>query len=74
MTCSTGTWTNSPTSYSYAWEVKEDIDETWVPTGTDSPNLEHAATSGADYRCTVTASNAGGSGEPSTTPVAATGT
>jgi hypothetical protein len=55
-TCTTGTWTLTPTSYSYQW--KDD----GVNVGTDS-NTYTPVTTGS-LTCTVTASNASGAGTP----------
>lgn len=59
LTCSTGTWTNSPTGYSYQWKsngsnVGADQDA-YVTVADDVGNT---------IQCVVTASNADGSGEP----------
>ena len=55
-TCTTGTWTGSPTSYSYQWK----LDGSNV--GTDSSSYTPVAA--GTLTCTVTASNAGGAGTP----------
>lgn len=54
--CTTGTWTGSPTSYSYQWK----LDGSNV--GTDSSSYTPVAA--GTLTCTVTASNAGGAGTP----------
>lgn len=56
FSCTTGTWTNSPTSYSYQWKLNGSN------VGTNS-NTYTPVASGA-LTCTVTASNAGGPGTP----------
>jgi hypothetical protein len=57
LTCSQGTWANSPTSYSYQW--KRD-GTTNVGTNSSSYTLV-AADQTHKLACTVTATNAGGS-------------
>lgn len=66
--CSTGTWTNSPTSFSYQWVL---LPSTNV--GTNSPN--YTPTVNGFYVCYVTATNAAGSSipEPSNTYEIVTG-
>ena len=54
--CTTGTWTGSPTSYSYQWK----LDGGNVGTNGSSYTPVAAGT----LTCTVTASNAGGAGTP----------
>ena len=58
LTCSTGTWTNSPASYAYQWQC---------PIGTNVGTNQNTYTPvtadiGNTVRCTVTATNGGGSG------------
>jgi hypothetical protein len=55
-TCSTGTWSGTPTSYSYQW--KDD----GVNVGTDSSSYTPVTT--GTLTCVVTASNAAGAGTP----------
>lgn len=61
LTSSTGTWSNTPTSYTYQWQSNGSNvganQNTYVPVTGD---IGHTIT------CTVTASNAGGSGTPAT--------
>lgn len=62
LTCSTGTWTNSPSSYAYQWtrdgsNIGGATNSTYVVTPTDIPAL---------IACIVTASNAGGASLPAT--------
>jgi len=57
LTCSTGTWTGSPTSFNYLWtrrgaQLQNGPSNTYVPLGTD---VGYALT------CVVTATNAAGS-------------
>jgi len=54
--CTTGTWTGSPTSYSYQWK----LDGSNVGTNSSSYTPVAAGT----LTCTVTPSNAGGAGTP----------
>lgn len=56
FSCTTGTWTGSPTGYSYQWK----LDGSNV--GTDSSTYTPVAS--GTLTCTVTASNAGGPGTP----------
>src|SRR5690606_28478460 len=61
LTCSTGTWTESPTSYAYQWQ--EFTGGSWVPlVGATSNTYTPLAT--MQVRCAVTASNAAGSSAP----------
>ena len=61
FSCSTGTWTNSPTSYSYQWQYFESPFG-WISVGqTNSTWTPGAAYAGTSIRCQVTASNSGGS-------------
>ena len=68
FTTTTGTWSNSPTSYAYQWK----LDGSNV--GTNASTYAPVAT--GSLTCVVTASNAGGSGTPATSNAAtrATGT
>lgn len=64
LTCSNGTWTSSPTSYSKQWKRADDSGFTTNVTniGTDSSTFTLTASELGKYvRCTVTATNAGGS-------------
>lgn len=68
-----GSWTNSPTSYSYRWEYRESS-LLWpgAPgTNTNStytPPSNFASIYGNSLRCTVTATNDGGSASASSSP------
>lgn len=57
LTCSTGTWANSPDSYTYQWED----DGVAISGATASTYLLTASEVGATITCTVTATNEGGS-------------
>jgi hypothetical protein len=64
VTCSTGTWTNTPTSYAYQW--KHDLGAGYVNiTGAGNPTTSaytlQLADEGRNVKCTVTATNAAGS-------------
>ena len=61
LTSTTGTWTNSPTSFTYKWYRGA----TLIGTNTNTYTLV-AADSGAAITCFVTASNASGPSTPST--------
>lgn len=56
FSCTTGTWTNSPTGYSYQWKLDG------ANVGTNSNTYTPVAS--GSLTCTVTASNAGGAGTP----------
>lgn len=60
VTCGTGTWTNTPTSYAYQWKR----DGSNIGGATSNSYLVDAADEGAVLTCAVTASNAGGAGSP----------
>lgn len=62
LTCSTGTWTGSPSSYAYQWQrdgvdITGETASTYVVTPTDIPAL---------LTCIVVATNAGGDSLPAT--------
>lgn len=74
LTCSTGTWANSPTSYAYQWQRNS---SGWTNiSGATSSTLDTTGFSAEDIRCQVTASNAHGSSAPanSNTVTLTTGT
>lgn len=56
LTCSTGTWTNTPTSYSYQWQF-DDVNIS----GATSATLNTTGRAEGDYKCVVTATNVEGS-------------
>jgi len=55
LSCTTGTWTGSPSGYAYQWK------KNGSNVGTDSSTYTISANAGDTITCTVTASNAGGS-------------
>lgn len=57
LSCTTGTWTNSPTSYSYQWQ-RDGVD---IPGATSSSYSAVTADIGPVLRCRVTATNSSGS-------------
>lgn len=62
LTCSTGTWTNTPTSYAYQWQVD---DGGWTDlTGETASTLDTTGFDPGSVRCLVTATNAYGDGAP----------
>lgn len=67
LSSTTGTWTNSPTSYAYQWQR----DGTNISGATGTTYILVEADEGANIRVSVTATNAGGAGAPAVS--AATG-
>ncbi len=67
LRASTGTWTENPTSYEYQWEDCNAVGESCadVAGATSASHKLLASDVGHTVRVTVTASNAGGSGEAS---------
>jgi hypothetical protein len=63
VTCTSGTWSGSPTSYSYSWESRKWNDGgAWASTGITSSSMYVSASYVAyNLRCKVTATNARGS-------------
>lgn len=57
LTCSQGTWTNSPTSYTYQWKR----DNVNIGSATANTYTLVEADEGTAIKCTVTATNASGS-------------
>lgn len=55
-TCTTGTWTNSPTSYTYQWQKKPDADWLDITSATSSSYTIQPGV--VEIRCRVVASNA----------------
>ena len=68
LSCSTGTWTNSPTSYAYQW-LRDGVA---IVGATASTYLLAAADSTHAISCTVTATAAGGSGSATSNAIAVT--
>ena len=62
LRCSTGTWTNSPTRYSYSWQENGAI----IAGRTTSAGPVQIADEGSTLTCTVTASNPAGAGAGAT--------
>jgi hypothetical protein len=58
----TGTWSNSPTGYVYAWQVYNNSSTEWESFGSDSSSASVSGYGGQQVRCYVTAFNGGGSG------------
>jgi hypothetical protein len=63
VTCTSGTWSGSPTSYSYAWESRKwDGSGSWASTGVTGNSMFVSSSYVAyNLRCKVTATNARGS-------------
>jgi hypothetical protein len=62
LTCSTGTWTNDPTAYTYSWSR----DGTPITGATGARYKVATGDEGLTLTCTVTAFNGGGAGNPAT--------
>jgi hypothetical protein len=60
LTCSTGAWTNNPTSYSYAWQRNG----TAIPGASTTTYVVTSADQGQTLSCTVQATNAAGQSAP----------
>lgn len=63
LTCNPGTWTNSPTGYTYQWEA----DGSAISGATSSTYAVTSSEAGKVLSCVVTASNTGGPGTPAET-------
>lgn len=62
FSCSTGTWTNSPTSYAYQWQYFEGGAFGWLSiSGQTASTFNSTGYGGLSIRCIVTATNSGGS-------------
>ena len=65
--CTTGTWTNSPTSYAYQWQYNDSgslyLNISGATSSTYSPPSNFFSFYFSPIRCRVTASNAGGSNQ-----------
>ncbi len=68
LSCSTGSWSNDPTAYAYAWSR----DGTPIAGATSSTYTVQAIDEGNTLTCTVTAANAAG-GELAATPATSAG-
>jgi hypothetical protein len=71
LSCSTGTWTNTPTGYAYQWKR----DGSPISVATSSTYVLVGADNGTMISCAVTATNANGSGSAgsnSVGPISAT--
>jgi len=73
LTSSSGTWTNSPTSYAYQW-FRKTVSETAITGAFSSTYIPVSADVGATLRCRVRAFNAGGGGAANQVYTAYTGT
>ena len=62
LTCSTGTWTNSPTGYTYQWTLGGSA----IAGATGATYTVQSIDEGLSLSCTVIASNGKGSGAPAT--------
>jgi hypothetical protein len=62
LSCSTGTWTGSPTSYAYQWDISANGSTGWTNIGTTTNTYTPVTGDQNKYlRCTVTATNTDGS-------------
>lgn len=68
LTCNPGTWTNTPTGYTYQWEA----DGSAISGATSSTYAVTSSEAGKVLSCVVTASNTGGAGTPAETMDTAT--
>ncbi|WP_354702426.1 hypothetical protein DSM112329_02785 [Paraconexibacter sp. AEG42_29] len=68
VTCSDGTWSNSPTSFTYTWSRNG----TPIAGATASPYTIQSADVSQALSCTVTATNTTGSGQATSAPVTPT--
>ena len=69
LTCSSGTWANRPTPYSYTYQWNRDGAP--IAGATASSYVVGAADAGHALTCTVTASNSAGTGSPITSTAVA---
>jgi hypothetical protein len=70
LTASTGSWSGSPTSFGYQWQLSGDGGASWadIAGATGTSYVLTPADVGSVVRVVVTASNAGGSGTASSAP------
>ena len=64
LTCEAGSWSGSPSSYTYQWYMRNDPLRSPITTASTSNEItltEADVSSAADIQCKVTATNAGGS-------------
>jgi hypothetical protein len=66
LSCTTGTWTNSPTSYAYQW-LQNGVS---ISGATSSTYVVATADAGTSIRCLVTATNSSGSGSATSNALA----
>jgi len=68
VTSTTGSWTGSPTSFTYQWQISDDGSTDWenIIGATSSTYLSVSGDAGKFVRVTVTASNANGTSLPAT--------
>lgn len=66
LTCSTGTWTGSPTSYAYQWEADTGAGYADLPGETANTLDTTGMANGDDVRCKVVATNGDGDSLPAT--------
>lgn len=65
LSCTEGTWTFSPSSFSYDWERSADGSTGWANVGTDADTYTiDVADEGYYFRCLVTATNGDGDSTP----------
>jgi len=69
VTCTQGTWTNSPTGFSFVWQRNGSP----IAGATSSSYIIQAADVGQNLTCVVTASNAAGSGQATSAAVVPVG-
>jgi hypothetical protein len=69
LTCSQGTWTNSPTTWAYQWQRSNNTGG-WTNVGTNASTLAFSSGDvGRHFRCEVSVTGAGGTTVYTTAPV-----
>jgi hypothetical protein len=69
LTCSQGTWTNSPTTWAYQWQRSNNTGG-WTNVGTNASTLAFSSGDvGRHFRCQVSVTGAGGTTVHTTAPV-----